>query len=47
LKNQDDFKEYRRSISNPGLWKNKDGNFRRAPSRSPSTPKKMTTRQIR
>jgi hypothetical protein len=37
FKNQEDFDDYRRSTSNPGLWKNSKGNFHRVPSRSSST----------
>jgi regulator of replication initiation timing len=44
LKKQKDFHEYRRSMSKPGLWKNLKGDYRRAPSRTPSTPRKEQTK---
>jgi hypothetical protein len=40
LKALKDFKNYRRPKSNPGMWKNPQGHYRRAPDRTPSTPKR-------
>jgi hypothetical protein len=39
---KNDFKEFKRSRSNPGLWKDNHGNFRRSPSKSPKTPKRSS-----
>jgi septin family protein len=34
----EDWKDYRRSRSNPGMWKNPNGQYCRAPDRTPSRP---------
>jgi len=36
FKNNPKFKDYKRSESVPGFWRSKSGNYRRAPSRTPS-----------